>query len=327
MLAIGKYILPAYILLAPMSGCTDLAFRLIAREHDAAFAFFEMVDSHSVFYHRKKTLSLLKTHDKDRPIALQLLGSKPDIMLKAAEDILSRLKISFLDINAACPAKKVIRKKAGSYLLQDRENLRAIINRLSSALDIPVTVKIRIGYKNETCQDMVDIARMIEDAGASALFVHGRTRLQQYSGDIDYDTIKAVKNSVDIPVFGSGNILSPQHAGKMLAATGCDGILVARGGLGNPWIFRAIAEYISNGKEVASPTLEDKKNVLKKHLSYLETYCDASEKVRVGLMRKVAIWYLKSFPLAKRIREKISVVKSYEKMLEFIDSINEGSLP
>ena len=323
MTSIGNRTLSTNVFLAPMSGCTDLAFRLIAREHGAAFAFFEMIDSHSVFYHRKKTYSLLKTLSEDAPIALQLLGADPDIMLKAARDILSMIDISFVDINAACPAKKVVRRKAGSYLLEDRDALYRIIGTLTSSLSVPVTAKIRLGYQNETLQDIIGLAKRCEGTGASALFVHGRTRLQQYSGEIDYGAIKAIKESVRIPVFGSGNILSPHEAKTMFDLTGCDGILVARGALGNPWIFKGIEKHLACGEAAVKPSLADRKDVLKRHLSYIERHSDCRPAVRVGIMRKVAFWYLKSFPNARRIREKICVVNDYEKMLEFIDSIGD----
>ncbi len=323
MTAIGNRTLSTNVFLAPMSGCTDLAFRLIAREHGAAFAFFEMIDSHSVFYHRTKTYSLLKTLADDAPIALQLLGADPDIMLKAAQDILSMIDVSFLDINAGCPAKKVIRKKAGSYLLEDRDALYRIIGKLTSSLLVPVTVKIRLGHHNETLQDIIGLAKRCEDTGASALFVHGRTRLQQYSGEIDYGAIQAIKESVRIPVFGSGNILSPDGAKKMFDLTGCDGILVARGALGNPWIFKGIESRLAGGEGVLGPSLADRKDVLKRHLSYIDRHNDCSPTVKVGIMRKVSLWYLKSFMNARRIREKICVVNSYEKMLKFIDSIGD----
>ena len=323
MTAIGNRTLNTNVFLAPMSGCTDLAFRLIAREHGAAFAFFEMIDSHSVFYHRTRTYSLLKTLAEDAPIALQLLGADPDIMLKAAQDILSMIDVSFLDINAACPARKVVKKKAGSYLLEDRDALYRIIGKLTSSLRIPVTAKIRLGYQNETLQDIIGLAKRCEETGASALFVHGRTRLQQYSGEIDYAAIQAIKESVRIPVFGSGNILSPHEAKTMFDLTGCDGILVARGALGNPWIFKGIESHLAGGEAAVRPSLADKKDVLKRHLSYIDRHSDCSPTVKVGIMRKVSLWYLKSFMNARRIREKICVVNSYETMLIFIDSIGD----
>lgn len=326
MIKIGSYTLGSNILLAPMSGCTDLPFRLIAREHGAKFAFFEMVDSHSVFYHRRRTLSILKTSPRDDPIALQLLGADPGIMLKAAREILATTRVAFLDINAACPAKKVIKKKAGAHLISQGDALCRIIDALVSSTGVPVTVKLRLAHLNETTGDIVSLARRCEDAGASALFVHGRTRLQYYAGDVDYGALRAIKAAVRVPVVGSGNILSPREAKTMFDMTGCDGILVARGSLGNPWIFGAVEAYLATGTYAAPPPLAVKKEVLKRHLAYVEELCGCPRETRIGIQRKVAIWYMKSFPRARRVREKIGIVNTYEKMLEFIDSIEDDEI-
>ncbi|MDO8524995.1 MAG: tRNA dihydrouridine synthase DusB [Candidatus Omnitrophota bacterium] len=321
-LNIGSVKIPTNILLAPMAGCTDLPFRLITREHGAKFCFFEMVDCNSITYGAKRRVhSILKTLEEDRPIAAQLLGRDPSKMLAGAEEIIRAAKPLFLDINAACPAKKVIKKKCGAYLLKDESELCAIIKKLSSGLPIPVTVKLRIGYDKIDPGKIASLARRCEDSGASAIFVHGRTQVKGYSGPIDYASIKAIKESVDIPVFGSGNIFSPELAKKMLDETGCDGILVARGALGNPWIFEEISDYITKGQMRSSSGLEMRKSVIKKHISAIEKFKDHGSKGNVGHMRKAVLWYLKGFPLAARVREKVSLVNSYEEMLKLIDSL------
>lgn len=312
MLKIGSYELPSNMLLAPMAGCTDLPFRLIAREHGAKFCFFEMVDCNSITYGRKKAVrSILKTVEEDQPIAAQLLGRDPSKMLAGAEEILKIVKPAFLDINAACPARKVVKKKCGAYLLKDEQELCAILKKLSSSLPIPVTVKMRIGYDQAEPSKIAHLAKRCQDSGAAAIFVHGRTRAQGYSGEIDYTSIKAVREAVQIPVFGSGNIFSPELARKMIGETGCDGILVARGALGNPWIF----------KDERPVSIEERKQALKKHLAYIEKYKDAGSRGNAGYMRKTVIWYLKGFALAASIRAKVSLVTSYEKMIKLIDNI------
>ena len=322
MLKIGSFALPSNILLAPMAGCTDLPCRLISREHNAKFCFFEMVDCNSITYGRKKALySILKTLGEDQPIAAQLLGRDPSKMLFGAEEILKITKPAFLDINAACPAKKVVKKKAGAYLLKDEFELCAILKKLSSNLPIPVTVKLRTGYDESDSSKIAHLARKCQDSGASAIFIHGRTRAQGYSGEIDYLSIKAVKCAVKIPVFGSGNIFSPELAKKMLDETGCDGILVARGALGNPWIFNEIAEYTATGHIRTAPSLETKKAVLRKHLAAIEKLRDPGFRGNAGHMRKTVLWYLKGFPLAAHMRQKVSLVNSYEKMIKLIDEI------
>lgn len=305
-----------------MAGCTDLPFRLIAREHGAKFCFFEMVDCNSITYGRKKTFhSILKTVEEDRPIAAQLLGRDPSKMLAGAEEIIAFAKPAFLDINAACPARKVVKKKAGAYLLKDESELCAILKKLSSALSIPVTVKLRTGYDQADPSKIAHLSKRCQDSGAAAIFVHGRTQAKGYSGPIDYASIKAIKKAVNIPVFGSGNIFSPELAKSMFDETGCDGILVARGALGNPWIFNEINEYITKGRIHPSPGIDIKKDVLKKHITAIEKLRDRGSKGNVGYMRKTVIWYLKGFTLAATIRAKVSLVNSYEKMLKLIEDL------
>lgn len=322
MLKIGSYELPSNILLAPMAGCTDLPFRLIARAHGAKLCFFEMVDCNSITYGAKRRVqSILKTTEEDRPIAAQLLGRDPAKMLDGAEEILNIAKPVFLDINAACPAKKVIKKKAGAYLLKDESELYAIIKKLSHGLPVPVTVKLRIGYDKNDPAKIADVAKRCEGNGAAAIFVHGRTQAKGYSGPIDYASIKAVKESVRIPVFGSGNIFSPLLAERMLTETGCDGVLVARGALGNPWVFEEINKYMANGQIHPAPTIIARKNVIKKHISAIEKFKDHGPRGNVGHMRKAVYWYLKGFPLAAKIREKVSLVNSYEKMIKLVEEL------
>ena len=335
MLKIGSYEVPTNVLLAPLAGCSDLAFRLIAREHGAKFCFLEMVDTNAVVYGPKfKTRSILKTHRLDAPIAAQLLGREPSMMLKAAREIMELVEISFLDINAACPAKKAIKKKTGSYLLQDGKTLHEIIKALAAALPVPVTVKIRTGYDTVDMKSLTKLVKGCESSGASAIFVHGRTRTQGYAGNIDYAAIKAVKESVKIPVIGSGNIFDAGLAKRMFAETGCDSISVARGALGNPWIFREIENYMSNpSSSVSSRTglnlsycLAERMRVLKRHLSYIDKYKECSPSGKTGFMRKVVLWYLRGFHNAPRLRGQISVVNSYEKMLNLLDTIEWGPI-
>jgi tRNA-dihydrouridine synthase B len=300
------------VILAPMSGCTDLSFRLIAREIGARFCFFEMVDSNSLFYNNRKTLDLLETTKKDSPIAAQLLGRDPDIMLKAAQKITGLANISFLDINSACPVKKVTAKHAGAYLLNDIDRLCKIIEKLASSLAVPITIKIRTGYDKSDLAQTLTLVKKCVKSGASAIFVHGRARSQGYSGDIDYESIKAVKEAVKIPVFGSGNIFNPYMADKMFKETGCDGILVARGALGNPWLFKQIESYLKTGKTAKPPTNLQKLKVLKEHLELINKYKRTSACVKIAIMRKVSMWYLKGLPEACRIRERICGAKTLD---------------
>jgi nifR3 family TIM-barrel protein len=281
------------IYLAPMSGITDLPFRLISREFGAEQCFFEMLDAKITLCDHPASRRPLKTIKQDTPIAAQLVGSDPLVMLDAAEKLRTLVDISFLDINSACPVKKIIKKDAGAALLQNTATLGKIINVLSSSLPIPITVKLRTGFDKRDIKKCVNTAELCEANGASVIFIHGRTRSQGYSGIIDYESIKAVKDAVRIPVMGSGNIFAPLMAKKMLDETGCDGILVARGALGNPWLFRNIEHYLHKGEMRHRPPLEVREKVLAKHLGYIERYNDMTDTNRKGYMGKVTKWYLK----------------------------------
>ena len=322
MIKIGSTNLDTRILLAPLSGVSDLSFRLIAREHGAKFCFYEMADAHSLCYEKpRKTMAIFATTPEDSPIAAQILGTDPDMMLKASRKILDITKVSFLDVNAACPAKKVVKKGAGAYLLVNDRDLFAIIKKLSISLSVPVTVKIRVGYEKRDPEAIAKIARGCEANGASAIFVHGRTRAQGYAGGVDYDSIRIVKEAVKIPVFASGNIFNGAIAKKALESTGCDGILVARGALGNPWIFEEIAGYLKGEAAPQPVDIEIKKSVLIKHLSYIMEYKDLTPSGKVGYMRKFVMWYLKGVPGAKRIREKTCSAKTFDELIELINTM------
>ena len=325
MIKIGKETIDTNIFLAPLAGCTDLAFRLISREHGAKFCFYEMADANSLVRQRAKGHLILKSHMDDTPIAGQLLGADPSMMRDAAQKLTSLADVRFLDINCACPAKKAIKKMAGAHLLRDRPMLARILKTVSSSLDIPVTVKLRTGFDRTDYDALATIAKTCESSGAAAIFVHGRTREQGYSGEIDYSAIKIIKGSVNLPVFGSGNIFTPELAKKMFDETGCDGIMVARGALGNPWIFDDIEKYLKSGHLTPSRDLNCRKDILKKHLEYLNIFKEIRPSTKTGFMRKVAIWYMKNFSDAAGIRQQISRVKSYEEMLKLIDSLEPKS--
>ena len=309
------------IYLAPMSGVTDLAFRLISRELGASHCFFEMLDSKAVVYGGQKNRGLIKTIKKDFPISAQLLGADPLVMLDAAEKLTSLVNISFLDINSACPVKKVTKKGAGAALLKNRVLLGKIINKLVSKLRIPVTVKLRTGFDKRDIRECVRTAEECQGNGASTVFIHGRTMSQRYSGDIDYESIKAIKEALRIPVFGSGNIFNPFMAKKMLEETGCDGILVARGALGNPWIFKNIKNYLKNSETPKNPSLPAKKKAIKAHLAYIEKHKDIGPANKIGFMGKIAMWYFKSHYNSTRIRSRISKVASYQELIDLIDCL------
>ncbi|MFH0947501.1 MAG: tRNA dihydrouridine synthase DusB [Elusimicrobiota bacterium] len=323
MLKIGNKEIPSNIIMAPMSGCTDLAFRTMVRKYGAKLCFFEMVDATSLIMKSAKTFQMLKTNSKDRPLAAQLIGSDPIQMLDGANILLDTVPdIMFLDINSACPVQKVLKKKAGAYLMKSPRTLLKIAKTLSSKLHLPITVKIRTGYDKNDLSFLTDLVRRLEDSGISAIFIHGRTCKQMYSGEIDYTSIREVKNAVpQIPVFGSGNIFSPELAKKMFDETGCDGITVARGSLGTPWIFRDIERYLSTGKFVKPKNIDEKRTALEKHIRYVKKFRERSSEGNVGFMKKITMWYTKGFPDARNIRNKICKIKNYGQLSDFMANL------
>jgi tRNA-dihydrouridine synthase B len=323
MLNIGNYKLPSNILLAPMAGVTDLPFRLICRKYGAKFAFLEMIDCNSIIYKKKKENDIIMTTSKDRPIAAQLVGPDPEMMLTAAKKLIDLLDIKFLDINAACPVPKMMKKKAGAYMIKDPGNLYRILDLLSSKLDIPITVKLRSGFHDVDHKWIKEIAKDCESNGAAAIFIHGRTQKQGYAGEIDYEAIKQVKSAVKIPVFGSGNVFDIKMADKMIKSTGVDGLLVARGAYGNPWLLKDIESYIKSGKMPKAHTPEEKLKAAKEHLSFIEKYRTMPAQSKVGYMRKVAQWYTKEFSHACHLRRIMNNAKSKGEILAVLDRAPE----
>jgi nifR3 family TIM-barrel protein len=246
-------------------------------------------------------------------------------MLKAAKKLVDMLDIKFLDINSACPVKKIIKKNAGAYFLRDPQTLYKTISSFASKLPVPITVKLRTGYLKPDIDNIVNIAKNCQKNGASAIFLHGRTQKQGYSGEIDYAAIKAVKYAVKIPVFGSGNIISPQLAKKMIDETGCDGVMAARGALGNPWIFKNIEQYLKDGTLPRRIDIKTKIKTLKKHLSYIIKYKEINPSSKLGYMNKVSSWYLKEFSNASKTRNLVNSAADHEELINLLGSISDAN--
>lgn len=314
MLKIGNLKLKSNIILAPMAGVSDLPFRLLNREFGCELAFVEMINARSISHKSRKTRSMLASTDQDRPLGVQLLGVENKFISKAM-DVLHNYKFDLLDFNAACPAKKVVRRGEGSGLLKDIKKLNDIVKIIVKEARIPVTTKIRIGWDKDSV-NAVDAAKACEDAGINGLFIHGRTRTQGYSGVVNYEVIGQVKKALKIPVIASGDIFSAQLTKKMLDETGVDAIAVARGALGNPWIFREIEEYLKKGKIILHPQPEEITEVMLKHLNMCIDFY--GEKNGVIIFRKFFGWYTKGFRRIRPLRQLISRVKTKEDMSSLI---------
>ncbi|NQT90243.1 MAG: tRNA dihydrouridine synthase DusB [Candidatus Omnitrophica bacterium] len=324
MLKIGSVSIKSKLILAPLSGTTDLPFRAISRAHGCKFAFYEMLDSSGLAHNHKRTLKMMESAPDDTPIGAQILGSDPDMILESCQIILEHSKPVLIDLNCACPAKKVIRKKAGSYLLKEPKKCAKIIKKMASSLPVPITVKLRARWaKNKGSEGLV-LAKIAQDNGAKAVFFHGRDVTQGYAGKVDYEAIREIKKALKIPLIASGDILNAKLAQQMLDMTGCDGLLVARGAMGNPWIFSQIEACLKN-EWIAPPSYEDVKAATLKHLElYRQWRIDRekrhNEKYYIGHLRKIAMWYTKGLPYSKRGREAISAARNYEEVAGVISN-------
>ena len=316
-LKIGNVELENRYILGPMAGVTDLPFRLLCREQGAGLLCMEMVSAKAIVYNNRNTEQLLTIHPDERPVSLQLFGSDPKIMSEMAKRIEER-PFAILDINMGCPVPKVVKNGEGSALMKDPKLVYEIVSSMAKAIEKPVTVKIRKGFDDDHV-NAVEIARIIEEAGAAAVAVHGRTREQYYSGKADWDIIRQVKEAVSIPVIGNGDVTSPERAEELVRRTGCDGVMIARGAQGNPWIFSEMITYEETGVVPPRPGKEELKEMMLRHarlqLEYKGEYSGIRE------MRKHVAWYTKGIPGAARLREKINAVESLGELENLLTSL------
>jgi len=320
MLKIGSLHLPSNVLVAPLAGVSDSAYRLICREFGASFTFVEMINARALSHKNKITKKMLATDPKDKPIGVQLLGCEVPFIERAV-GVLEKYDFDLLDFNAACPVKKVCGRGEGAALMKEPEKLREILISIASKWKKPLTIKIRSGW-DESSKNAVEISRLAQDCGINAIFVHGRDRKQFYKGTVDYKIIADVKKSVAIPVIASGDIFSAQHAKKMFDETGCDGILVARGGLGNPWIFNEIDAYFKHGRLPAPPDTGQVIDTLLHHLDL--SIAEHGEKNAVPIMRKFVGWYFKGRPFVRSLRQKINPAKTKKEFTEVIEALRNS---
>ncbi len=321
MLKIGELKLKTNVIMAPMSGCTDMPFRKIIRGEGCELAFYEMLDACGLTHNHKKTLSMLATFPQDKPLGAQILCNEPDLIQEAAEILLAHSRPQLIDLNFACPAPKVIRKKAGAYLLKEPKKAGAIVKQLVSCVKLPVTVKIRSGWSKQDSLEGLRLAQEAEDNGAQAVFVHGRTAAQYYSGNVNYAAIAVIKKALKVPVIGSGDIFSAELAQKMVEQTNCDGVSVARGALGQPWIFKQIQAKLKGKKVPAGASLTQIKELAKKHITIYNNWKEIPIRYYIGQMRKIAMWYFKGIRYASGIRGRISGAQSFAEIMEIIERI------
>lgn len=313
---IGNVEIENSLALGPMAGVTDLPFRLLCKEQGCGILYSEMVSAKAILYKNKNTDVLLNIDKREHPVGIQLFGSDPDIMAEIGSRV-AEGNCDFIDINMGCPVPKIVNNHEGSYLLTQPKLVEEILTKMVKAINKPVTVKTRKGFKDGESQ-AVEIAKIAESCGVAAVAVHGRTREQYYGGKADWDIIKAVKEAVKIPVIGNGDIFSPQDAKAMKEYTGCDGLMVGRAARGNPWIFKEINEYLKTGIVPEKPSAEEVKNMILKHASMLIEY--KGEYTAVREMRKHIAWYTQGLPHSAELRSRCNEIVSWESLKEVIES-------
>ncbi len=321
MFKIGNVEIKNRVILAPMAGVSNTSFRKIIKEMGAGLIYCEMVSDKAVTFESKKTMDLLKMDEMERPISQQIFGSDIDSFVTAAKKIYELQHPDIIDINMGCPVPKVaIKNQAGSALLKDPKKIGEIVSAVVNAVPCPVTVKIRSGW-DEKHINAVEVAKVCESVGASAIAVHARTRSQGYSGEADWNIIKQVKEAVSIPVIGNGDVTSCYLAKKMLDETNCDAVMIGRGVLGNPWLIKECVEYLENGTEPKEVTYEDKINMMRRHYELLKE--DKGEVVASLEIRMFILYYLKGIKGSKEIKNKICQTKSSEEIFKIIDEFKE----
>lgn len=313
-LKIGNAVLPNPLILAPMAGVTDLPFRLLCREQGAGLVCMEMISAKAVAFRNRNTEKLMQTVPGESPVSLQLFGSDPDVISETAKEIEER-PFDILDLNMGCPVPKIVGNGEGSALMKNPKLVEQIVARTVRAVKKPVTVKIRKGF-DDSHVNAVEIARIAEASGAAAVAVHGRTREQYYSGKADWEIIRKVKEAVRIPVIGNGDVDSPQQAERLLAETGCDGIMIGRAARGNPWLFHQIRAYLETGVMEPRPGFDEVRQMMLRHarmqIDYKGDYTGIRE------MRKHISWYTVGYPHSARLRAQINSVESFEELEELI---------
>lgn len=311
MLKIGNLKLKSRFISAPMAGISDYPFRVLNRKFGCELAFVEMINARSLSYKSKKTKRMLYSDDKDRLLGIQLLGCEGNF-IERAMDIIDEYKFDILDFNSACPERKVVRRGEGANLMREPKKLNELLKIVVARAKVPVTVKIRTGWDQENL-NAVEVALAAQDAGVNAVFIHGRTKVQGYTAGVDYKIIADVKKKLDVPVIGSGDVFSAELAKKMFDETGCDAVLVARGALGNPWIFQELDAYFKGKNNFVKPTIDEITDTMLEHLKMNVNF--HGEKIGILAMRKFFHSYTKGIKSTRVLREKANQVKTESDMI------------
>lgn len=299
-----------------MVGCTDLAYRLVARKRGLQFCFIEMISANGFMHDSRKTQALLKTAPEDRPLGVQLMGCDPDIMARAAEKM-EAMGFDLLDLNMGCPVRKVTSQGAGAAMLKDPKKTELVLKSVINAVKkIPVTIKMRKGYEDPSGAEAVEVAKIAEASGVSAITVHGRTRAQGYTGQADWEAIGKVKRAVKIPVIGNGDVISAEDAKRMRDISGCDGVMIGRGGLGNPWLFQQIHSILFEGKTPDQPTMQDRLATVLEHMD-LEAQYEGPTKALYH-MRRIGSWYIAGIRKAAHWRDQLHRSRSLDEVREIL---------
>lgn len=314
---IGNVELDNNLILAPMAGVTNLPFRIICEKFEPGMVCTEMVSSKAIFYNDQKTRRLLNTEGEKRPISFQIFGSDEETMCYTAK-YMSKIA-DIIDINMGCPAPKVVKNGDGSKLLLDLEKAKRIMKVVVENSSVPVTVKIRKGWDKENIV-AVQVAKIAEEVGISAITIHGRTRSEFYTGKADWDIIKEVKNSVKIPVIGNGDIVDEETAYQMFEKTGVDGIMIGRGSFGNPWIFRNIKYFLITGEKLPSPTNSERLNIIKEHI---DLAVEEKGEIAIKELRKHIAWYTKNLKNSSEFRNSINMIETKEQLIKTLNEYFE----